>query len=369
MEKQVYPNFKTTMSLREQYWKYSLIGILLVLGYILFREFIPYLGGILGATTIYILVRNQMFYLTEKKKWGRGVSALLILLESILIFLIPLSGAVWLFVSKIQDLNLNPSQVVAGIEHVAELIETKIGYNFLEKKNLDSALGFLPHIGQYLMGGISGFAINVAILVLVLYFMLIGGRNMEAYIYSVLPFNDGNKKQVMEEISIMVKSNAIGILVLAIIQGIIATIGYFIFKTPTPILFGLITCISTIIPVIGTAIVWAPLCLYMGISGEWLHALGLAIYALIVISNADNFIRFILQKKLADIHPLITIVGVFIGLSLFGFIGIIFWPLLISFFLLCFNFFKREFIEGKDFEGVNLEGMNRDDPPKNPLTP
>lgn len=182
MEKQVYPNFKTTMSLREQYWKYSLIGILLVLGYILFREFIPYLGGILGATTIYILVRNQMFYLTEKKKWGRGVSALLILLESILIFLIPLSGAVWLFVSKIQDLNLNPSQVVAGIEHVAELIETKIGYNFLEKKNLDSALGFLPHIGQYLMGGISGFAINVAILVLVLYFMLIGGRNMEAYI-------------------------------------------------------------------------------------------------------------------------------------------------------------------------------------------
>lgn len=55
-----------------QYWRFSLIGILLVLGYILFREFIPYMGGILGACTIYILVRKQMFKLTEQKKVGRG---------------------------------------------------------------------------------------------------------------------------------------------------------------------------------------------------------------------------------------------------------------------------------------------------------
>ncbi|MCC8154005.1 MAG: AI-2E family transporter, partial [Tannerellaceae bacterium] len=209
-------------------------------------------------------------------------------------------------------------------------------------------------------GGISGFGINIAILVLVLYFMLIGVREMEKYVYSILPFNDENKKQVMGEINIMVKSNAIGIPLLAIIQGVIATIGYFIFKAPTPILFGLIACVATIIPVIGTAIVWFPLCLYMGISGHWLHALGLGIYAIIVISNADNFIRFMLQKKLADIHPLITIFGVFIGLSLFGFIGVIFGPLLISFFLLCFNIFKRELIAGKEFRGVDLEGMNRD---------
>ncbi|MCD7938235.1 MAG: AI-2E family transporter [Tannerellaceae bacterium] len=356
------------MSVREQYWKYSLIGIVLVLGYILFREFIPYLGGILGAITIYILVRNQMFYLIEKKHWGRGISALLILLESILVFLIPLSGAVWLFVSKVQDLNLDPNALIHGVEHIADVIEKKTGFYLLEQKNLDATLALIPKAGQYLMEGISGFGINVAILVLVLYFMLIGGREMEAYVYSILPFSDENKKQVMEEIKVMVKSNAIGIPLLAIIQGVIATIGYFIFKVPTPILFGLITCVTTIVPVIGTALVWAPLCIYMGISGHWLNAIGLGVYALIVISNADNFIRFMLQKKLADIHPLITIFGVFIGLSLFGFIGVIFGPLLLSFFLLCFNFFKREFIEGKEFNGINLEGMNRDKP-EDPLTP
>jgi len=342
-----------------QYWRFSLIGILLVLGYILFREFIPYMGGILGACTIYILVRKQMFKLTEQKKVGRGIAASLILVESILCFLIPLAGAVWLFVSKIQDLNLDPNQLVEGVNHMAQLIQQKTGYNVLVTKNLESAVALIPSAAQVVMSGITGFGINIAVLVLVLYFMLIAGRSMEKYIYDILPFSSENKKQVLEEINVMVKSNAIGIPLLGIIQGIIAMIGYYIFQTPTPVLFGVVTAISTVIPVIGTALVWVPLCIYLGLSGEWLNALGLAIYAILIVSNADNLIRFMLQKKLADIHPLITIFGVFIGLSLFGFMGIIFGPLLLSMFLLCFNIFKKQYIDNQEFEGMKWESMNR----------
>jgi predicted PurR-regulated permease PerM len=83
----------------------------------------------------------------------------------------------------------------------------------------------------------------------------------------------------------------------------------------------------------------------MALNGDWVHALGLAIYALLVITNVDNLIRFILQKKLADIHPLITVFGVVIGLSLFGFMGIIFGPLLLSLFLLCIDIFKKSYLD------------------------
>ena len=100
------------MSAKEQYWRYSLITIILVLGIILFIEFIPFLGGILGASTIYILVRNQMLYLTEKKKIRPSMTAILLLIESILIFLIPLTLAVWLFISKLQNINLDPNAFV-----------------------------------------------------------------------------------------------------------------------------------------------------------------------------------------------------------------------------------------------------------------
>ena len=175
--------------------------------------------------------------------------------------------------------------------------------------------------------------------------MLIGGAKMEKYVYSILPFSDENKKNVLNEINMIVTSNAIGIPLLAIIQGLIALLGYWIFDVPSPFLFGFLTCFATIIPVVGTALVWLPLALYMVLTGDWVNAAGLTAYALIIITNVDNLIRFILQKKMADTHPLITIFGVIIGLSLCGFMGIIFGPLLISIFILCFNIFKEKYLD------------------------
>lgn len=332
------------MSLKESYWKYSLITIVLVMGIILFTEFLPFLGGILGAFTIYILLRKQMHYLTEKKHLNRSLVAILLLLEAILCFLIPLSLAVWLFVNKLQTINLDPTVLIRGFEHIADVVRQKVGYNILDKENITSIVSVLPKIGQILMGSISGFAINVAVLVLILYFMLIGGSQMEAYMYEILPFNERNKKEVLKEINMIVTSNAIGIPLLAIIQGLIALLGYWIFNAPSFFLLGFFTCLATIIPVVGTAIIWIPLVVYMGLTGDWMNALGLAAYALIVITNIDNLIRFLLQKKMADTHPLVTIFGVIIGLSLFGFMGIIFGPLLISVFMLCFNMFKKEYL-------------------------
>ena len=333
------------MNVKEQYWKYSLVTIIVVLGTILFVEFIPFLGGILGACTIYILVRKQMLYLTEKKHLRRSFVAVILLLETILCFLIPLSLAVWLFINKLQNFNLDPTQLVKSAEHIANLIEQRTGYDVLDTSNIMSAVSILPKIGQVLMGGISGFVINVAVLVLILYFMLIGGAKMEKYVYSILPFSDENKKNVLNEINMIVTSNAIGIPLLAIIQGLIALLGYWIFDVPSPFLFGFLTCFATIIPVVGTALVWLPLALYMTLTGDWVNAAGLTAYALIIITNVDNLIRFILQKKMADTHPLITIFGVIIGLSLFGFMGIIFGPLLISIFILCFNIFKEKYLD------------------------
>ena len=88
------------------------------------------------------------------------------------------------------------------------------------------------------MGSISSFAVNVVVLIFILYFMLIGGRKMENYLYTLFPFSDQNKDEVLNEINMIVKSNAIGIPLLAVIQGIVAVIGYFIFQTPDPLLFG-----------------------------------------------------------------------------------------------------------------------------------
>lgn len=336
------------MSTKEQYWKYSLIVIILFIGIIIFRQITPFMGGLLGALTIYILVRGQMSHLVEKRKLKRSISALLITAETIFVFLIPLGLTVWMVVNKLQDINLDPQTYIAPLQQVAELIKEKTGYDVLGKDTLAFIVSILPRIGQIIMESISSLAINLFVMIFVLYFMLIGGKKMEAYVNDILPFSEANTQEVIHKINMIVRSNAIGIPLLAIIQGGVATIGYLLFGAPNILLLGFLTCFATIIPMVGTALVWFPVSAYLAISGDWFNAIGIAAYGAIVVSQSDNLIRFILQKKMADTHPLITIFGVVIGLPLFGFMGVIFGPLLLSLFFLFVDMFKKEYLDSRN---------------------
>ena len=334
------------MSIKEQYWKYSLIVIILFMGIIIFRQITPFLGGLLGALTIYILVRKQMAHLTERWKIKRSVAALLITAETVMVFLVPLGLTVWLLVSKLQDINLDPQTFIAPMQQVAEFIKEKTGYDVLGKDTISFIVSILPRIGQIIMESISSLAINLFVMVFVLYFMLIGGKKMEAYVNDILPFNEANTQEVIHEINMIVRSNAIGIPLLAVIQGGVAMLGYWIFDAPNILFSGFLTGFASIIPMAGTALVWIPIAIYMALIGNWFQAIGLVIFGSLVISQLDNLIRFVIQKKMADIHPLITVFGVVIGLSLFGFMGVIFGPLLLSLFFLFVNMFKKGYLDG-----------------------
>ena len=289
-----------------------------------------------------------MAYLKNVKKIRVSIAASIILAEVILCFLVPAFLAFWLLINKLQAFDLNPNSLFNTVQHLIALIQEKTGYDLLNSSNLNTATSYVTKVIQTVLGEISFFIINSIILLFFLYFMLCGGKKMESYIYDILPFSDKYKKDVVAEINVMVKSNAIGIPLLALIQGFIAMIGYIIFGTPDPVLFAFLTCFATIIPLIGTGLIWFPLATYLVLTGDTFNGIGLAIYALVVISNIDNLVRLMLQKKLADIHPLITVFGVIIGLTLFGFWGVIFGPLLISMFLLCFNIFKKEYLDEKN---------------------
>ena len=181
----IYKISKKHMSVKEQYWKYSLITIILGLGLILFIKMSPFMGGILGACTIYIMVRKQMFYLTQEKHFKKSITAILLLIEAIMCFLVPLSLAVWLLINKLQTVNVDTTGFIHTVTNLADWLHTKTGYDLLNAENISSIASILPAIGQFLMGSISSFAVNAFVLVFVLYFMLIGGIQMEKYIRNV----------------------------------------------------------------------------------------------------------------------------------------------------------------------------------------
>ena len=145
------------------------------------------------------------------------------------------------------------------------------------------------------------------------------------------------------ETKIMIKANAIGIPLLAVIQGLIGMLGYWIFGVKEYALWGFITGVCSVIPIVGTGLVWVPLTIYLFASGSSWQGYGLGLYSLIVLSNIDYVARITILRKIGDVHPLITIFGVIVGLSMFGFLGLVFGPLLVSYFILSVKIYRNEF--------------------------
>ena len=142
----------------------------------------------------------------------------------------------------------------------------------------------------------------------------------------------------------MVISNAIGIPVISILQGVVGLIGYLIIGVEQPLFWFVITCITGMIPIVGAALAYVPIALMFFANSQNWQGFFMLIYGFGIIGTVDNIFRFTLQKKIGNTHPLITVFGVIIGLKLFGFIGLIFGPLLISIFILLVKIYTSEFV-------------------------
>jgi predicted PurR-regulated permease PerM len=177
----------------------------------------------------------------------------------------------------------------------------------------------------------------------ILYFMLTEGRKMEDAFNKWVPLKDENIIMLRHDMNKAVLSNAIGIPLIALAQGIVGLIGYLIIGVQEPLFWFVITCLTAMIPVVGAALAYIPLGLLSFANGHPAQGVIVLIFGLAIIGSVDNIFRFWLNKKIGDIHPLITVFGVIMGVNLFGFIGLIFGPILISLFLLMIKVYVNEF--------------------------
>lgn len=155
-----------------------------------------------------------------------------------------------------------------------------------------------------------------------------------------------NLKEIGKEVQVMVRSNALGIPLVAVAQGIVALIGLLIFGIEDPFFWFVIVTIGSMIPFVGTLIGILPVFILTLTSGDSFSAWGILIYGFVVVGSTDNIIRLYVLKKLDDVHPLVTLIGVIVGVPLFGFIGLIFGPLMISLFMVIIKIYRKEY--GKD---------------------
>ena len=331
-------------------YKYILVGLIILLGLLIFRYTRPYMSGFLGAATLYVIVIGQHRYLTQKLNIRKGLSAILIVLEVLFFILLPLTGLTFLVIDTFSGISIDPEAILGNINDFIYSVEEKIGFNLFTPENLSVLPRAGTNILQILGNSIYSFIINIVVILFVLYYMLFSNEEFESAIREILPFKEENKQILAEETKLIIQANAIGIPLMAIIQGLFAYLGYLFFGIEGALLYAILTAFATIIPLVGTMIVWIPLGISSFIGGEVVNGVGILIYGMLIIGGVDNVARLLLQKKLADIHPLITVFGVLIGIPIFGFWGVIFGPLLLSLFILFFNMFRHEYVPGSKAE-------------------
>lgn len=244
---------------------------------------------------------------------------------------------------RISNMFNNPVELLTAVRAFSDKISGYIGMELLSDQNIAALKKWLANIFPKFLTGTANLVSNLLIMFFTFYYMLVHGKKMENYLNRMIPLKVKNVEMLGEETKLMIKANAIGIPVLAVIQGLVGALGYWIFGLPEVGVWGFLTGVCSLIPIVGTGIIWVPLTVYLVSTGHTWQGLGLGIYSLVVLTNIDYVARLTLLRKLGDVHPLITIFGVIIGLNMFGFLGVIFGPLLLSYFIVLVKIYMNEF--------------------------
>ncbi|UPK70446.1 AI-2E family transporter [Chitinophaga filiformis] len=325
----------------------SFLLIIVLLAFVLFSELYTFFPGFLGAVTMYILSRKYMFRLVEERKWRKSLAAAVLMFMSFIIILLPFGLLINMLTNKIGYAVSHSSELVAGLKTVNDRIQAATKIDILSQVRLERLQEYLTSVLPGLLGATFNILTAIAILYFILYFMLVNGKEMEAWLYEYIPLKDENVLRLGTEFHKLVIANAVGIPLIAVIQGIVSLVGYFIFQVPQPWFWFAVTCFTAMLPVVGAAAVYVPMGIYLLATNMTWQGIGVLVYGFAVVGTSDNLFRMILAKRIGDVHPLITVFGVLIGVNLFGFIGLIFGPLLISMFILLLDIYSNEFLTKK----------------------
>jgi predicted PurR-regulated permease PerM len=324
--------------------QFFFIAVIILLGLLLFRELLSFVPAMLGAITLYILMHRWMFYLTEKKKWRKGAAALLLMLFSFLVILLPVAMLVNMLSGKVSYAIQHSADITAALKKVVADMETKFSVTIASDANINKLGNAIAESLPKILGATFNTLSTIFFMYFILYFMLVNGRKMEIALYEYIPLKDENVNKIGKEINTMVVSNAIGIPLIAFAQGVVGLVGYLIIGVNEPFFWFGVTCIAGMLPVVGAALAYIPLAILFFANGQTGQGIAMLIFGFGIIGLVDNILRFTLLKKMANVHQLVTVFGVIIGLSLFGFLGLIFGPLLISMFILLLKIYSSEFM-------------------------
>ncbi len=331
------------------YYFYALILLLLILVFFIVK---PYVMAILtGIVLVYVFKPLYNFILKFLK--NKHISSLVTILLIIIIILIPIFLVLNTIVEETSTIYAKMRyKVTSGTIFPTDCDMNQSYCSFFNKVN---NLVVSPHIKDFfaqlsrkafdfvidkvssIVVKLPSIIINLLIMFFTMHYFFIEGDKFYAKLFKILPIKDKQKKKLFKKIKVVSEGVVYGQIVTAIVQGLLAVIGYYLFGVTSPWLLGILTAFTALIPVVGTGIVWVPLSVYLFLQGvinnsspDILRAIGLFAYCSLIVSLIDNFVKPKIISDKTRMHPLIILLGVLGGLAAFGVVGVFIGPLVLA---------------------------------------
>ena len=353
-----------------------------VLGYALLRIVQPFVVSVLWAGLLAFLLFPVNRRLRHALRGRTGGAALLLTVGSMIVLVVPAIVLAIVFGRQASDLMerlqasavehqiQRPSDVLAlpQVDRVVQWIESSLPVSADQLRDTflsgsQQIVETVLSLGGSLFASFFGMVMSIVLALFLLFFFLRDGERMIGNAMILVPLDDRRKDRLLVGLANVIQAIVLGSLVTAIAQGTLVGIGFGLAGLPSATVFGVLAMVASLIPLIGTTIIWVPGVLWLGLTGHWGAALFLVVWAVAVVSSADNVIRPLFISSRAKITTLPVFIGLLGGIGAFGPIGIFLGPVVMALALALVEFAHEAIKEQK---AATAEAANAVEPARLP---
>jgi predicted PurR-regulated permease PerM len=329
----------------EKYFFFGILFATLVFAFFIFRPF--WIVLVLGAS--FSIVLYPVYIWLKKRVLRDWLAALITLFFFIVVLCIPLFGIGSIVFNQSQNLY---SSIVNNHGNAGPLINSignkinKIlprGVSFDMNEKVSSFISFLKDNIANIFSATIAVLFSFILLLLTIFYFLKDGENWKKTLVELSPISDGNDKKILDKLSQTINAVLKGYLLIFFIQGTLMGIGLAIFHVPNPAIWGVVAGIASIIPPMGTAVVSVPAVIFLFATGNTGLAIGLLIWAVLIVGMGDNLLNPYIVGHKINIPPFLILFSVLGGISLLGPVGILIGPLTVSLLYTLTEIYQSEF--------------------------
>ncbi|HEY5547904.1 MAG TPA: AI-2E family transporter [Gemmatimonadaceae bacterium] len=314
--------------------------LILALGVAILIALTPFLSGLLGAAVLYVIFVGP--YKRLARVMPNGLASAITLIIAVIVIALPLTWLISVLIDRVPDalkslqsglLLERLSRIhIGGVDLGAQIAEAS---GTLVQWVSAQAIGFL--------GGAASASLNLIIAFFGLYYMLHSGEALWKGFHGYVPFSSGTADALRLHFYSVTQATLLGTIATAIAQGTLIGLAFLMVGLPDPLVWGSMAAFASILPVLGTGLVWMPAVLVLFFQQRYGGMVVMLVVGWLVASNIDNLIRPLVYRKVSNIHPMVTLVGAFAGIKYFGLPGLLLGPLAIAYFFELMHFYQMEY--------------------------